>query len=183
MPGITLLRAEAHRAIFPTPFGPPCNNHQRHRQQTCERDALLEAGQENGFHLCEVVEHHWRDHEIVLAAVRRTGLALRAAAEEVQRDRDIVLAAVEDDPHAFLDGTFAPEVKEAVYILKIAMLSGRSTVLVSKGHDFLDSMVERCCRRLGMNVSGTETLLCGTEAVLDGAEVRDWPGGCGREGR
>eukprot|EP00971_Amphidinium_carterae_P168561 3339740-Amphidinium_carterae.1 len=107
-------------------------------------DILLAAVQVNGLALRHAAEECKRDREIVLAAVQQTGHALQYAAAECKADRAIVLAAVQSTPtwalyHAspelLLDSTFAPETKEDWYILKIFMLPGRSTAVLSGGHN------------------------------------------------
>eukprot|EP00971_Amphidinium_carterae_P228644 4535178-Amphidinium_carterae.1 len=58
------------------------------------------------------------------------------------------------------------------------MLSGRYTVVVASRYHGEGALgiVPRCCSRLGITRSGTETLLHGTEIVPAKARVRDWPG-------
>eukprot|EP00971_Amphidinium_carterae_P238149 4727922-Amphidinium_carterae.1 len=106
------------------------------------------------------VSNHLKcDREIVWAAVEKEARVLKFAADEL-----------------LLDSTFAPEAKNGYYIVKISLLSGRSTCLVAAGYDNADSIVGACCRRLGRGRSGTEALIYGTEVVPDGALVQDWPG-------
>eukprot|EP00971_Amphidinium_carterae_P156647 3105193-Amphidinium_carterae.1 len=56
------------------------------------------------------------------------------------------------------------------------MLSGRSTVVMSTAFHNVEQIVERCCRRLGMDRSGNEKLVHGTEVVPARASMENWPG-------
>eukprot|EP00971_Amphidinium_carterae_P048353 952856-Amphidinium_carterae.1 len=75
-----------------------------------------------------------REREQHLANVKRDG-RLEWVPVRYRADREIVLAAVQQDPYALRyaaeelqqDGTFAPEAKQRWNILKVSMLSGRST--------------------------------------------------------
>jgi len=117
--------------------------------------------------------------------VKQDGLALELAAEESKADRQIVLAAEQQNPRSIrhaadellLDSTFAPEVKEWWYILKVSMLSGRTTAVMARDGDKAEEIVRECCKRLQIQRSGTTALLHGTEVLPDEAVVRfDWPG-------
>eukprot|EP00971_Amphidinium_carterae_P221643 4399697-Amphidinium_carterae.1 len=107
---------------------------------------------------------------MVLTAVQENGHALQYAADCYRGDPEIVLAAVETNIFAFnhaseellLDSSFAPEAKEACYILKISMLSGSHTYVVSAGHQRADFWAG-CCKRLDIEGTGAEALLHGIE--------------------
>eukprot|EP00971_Amphidinium_carterae_P259014 5140343-Amphidinium_carterae.1 len=138
-----------------------------------DRTIVLAAVKRNGWSLqCAAVECK-ADHEIVLAAVQQNGYALYFAAKECQADREIGMAAVEAEPLAvqfasdelLLDSTFAPEAKQHWYILKVSLLSGRSTVVLGEVCDSVEDIVGRCCGRLEMDRRGTQKLVHGTEVV------------------
>eukprot|EP00971_Amphidinium_carterae_P143327 2839631-Amphidinium_carterae.1 len=142
--------------------------------EECKADGavVLAAVQQDGYALKYAAEECKRDREIVLAAVQNKGCALYHAAEACKADREIVLVAVQQNPDAIrhavdellLDSTFASEEKQSWYILKVSLLSGRSTVVMSSlfGRDSAAVVVSDCCRRLGMDRSGNETLIHGT---------------------
>eukprot|EP00971_Amphidinium_carterae_P270136 5359574-Amphidinium_carterae.1 len=56
------------------------------------------------------------------------------------------------------------------------MLSGRYTVVCADDDESAEDIVEECCGRLGMERSGKEALVHGTEVLPAGAHVRSWPG-------
>eukprot|EP00971_Amphidinium_carterae_P139898 2771696-Amphidinium_carterae.1 len=138
-----------------------------------DRKIVLAAVQQNGDALYLAAEECKADREIVLAAVKQHGDALYLAAEECKADREIVLAAMQQNGYCLLyaadelllDSTFAPKAKRCRYILKVSMLSGRSTATVSLGHDFAEDIIRQCRARLGFGRSGTEALVQGTEVV------------------
>eukprot|EP00971_Amphidinium_carterae_P067457 1335825-Amphidinium_carterae.1 len=80
------------------------------------------------------------DRDIVLAAVQSYGPILRCAAEALRADREVVLAAVQQHEGAIEyaadclleDPTFATTAKSKFYLLKLTMLSGRSTVVATR---------------------------------------------------
>eukprot|EP00971_Amphidinium_carterae_P288034 5717868-Amphidinium_carterae.1 len=56
------------------------------------------------------------------------------------------------------------------------MLSGRSTVVMSRGDDDAEDNALRCCSRLQIQKTATAALLHGTEVLPARAQVRSWPG-------
>eukprot|EP00971_Amphidinium_carterae_P290644 5771641-Amphidinium_carterae.1 len=56
------------------------------------------------------------------------------------------------------------------------MLSGRSTVVCAYDSENSEQIVDQCCSLLGMERSGKEALIQGTEVVPATAWVRSWPG-------
>eukprot|EP00971_Amphidinium_carterae_P126993 2515983-Amphidinium_carterae.1 len=50
-------------------------------------------------------------------------------------------------------------------MLKISMLSGRCSVLAAFGCEGAQTIVGRCCRRLGIHESGIESHVQGAEVV------------------
>eukprot|EP00971_Amphidinium_carterae_P291073 5779919-Amphidinium_carterae.1 len=106
------------------------------------------------------------DREIVPAAVGQNGLALKFAAEERTTDQ------------LLLDSTFVPEVKRNWWILKVSMLSCRSTVVLARSHNRHSSLdlVLRCYYPLGFQCSGRESLVHGAEVVPATGRMEDWPG-------
>eukprot|EP00971_Amphidinium_carterae_P080205 1587197-Amphidinium_carterae.1 len=56
------------------------------------------------------------------------------------------------------------------------MLSGRYTIVLANVIDRFERIIRECCRRLGMNCSGTESLIYGTEVVPSTVSVFHWPG-------
>eukprot|EP00971_Amphidinium_carterae_P074136 1465199-Amphidinium_carterae.1 len=159
-----------------------------------DREIVLAAVKQNGNALEYAAEECKADREIVLAAVQGSGplsgWALRYATEECQADHEIVLAAVQQDPDAIewasdgllLDSTFAPDAKSSWYILKVYVLSGRSTVVCACDEDEVrdgqdaEMIVERCCMRLMIFRTGNEKLVHGAEVVPETAIVGSWPG-------
>jgi len=91
----------------------------------------------------------------------------------MSREHDALQYAADE---LLLDSTFAAEIKRRWYILKISMLSGRSTTVMSRGDVDAEDVVEKYCRRLGIRRSGMETLIHGTEVVPPTVNVEDWPG-------
>eukprot|EP00971_Amphidinium_carterae_P134211 2659279-Amphidinium_carterae.1 len=119
------------------------------------------------------------------------GYALEYATEVVRGDREVVLAAVQRSPGAlehaadFLleDASFATVAKRQFYLIKLTMLSGRSTVVA------LASLMATICdedakgvlakgrRRLGLADHGaTLELWHGSERVPADVRVADLPG-------
>eukprot|EP00971_Amphidinium_carterae_P228289 4528215-Amphidinium_carterae.1 len=149
-----------------------------------DREIVLAAVQQIGYALAYAADEYKADREIVMAAVQRTGDALYFAAKECKADRELAVAAVEAQPLAIehvsgellLDSTFASEAKRDRYILKVSMLSGRSTAVTSGGDDRAEAIVRECCRHLEMQGRGTTALLHGAEVVPATAEVKNWPG-------
>eukprot|EP00971_Amphidinium_carterae_P009271 183031-Amphidinium_carterae.1 len=149
-----------------------------------DRAIVLAAVKQDGAALRHAAEECKADREIVLAAVKQNGEALQCAAEQCKADHHVVWTAVEEHPGAIqhaaeellLDSTFAIEEKEDWYILKVSMLSGRSTAVLAEDGNSSEDIVEECCSRLGMDRGGTEKLVHGTEVVAATAKVESWPG-------
>mmetsp|Transcript_32907 Transcript_32907/g.60214 ORF Transcript_32907/g.60214 Transcript_32907/m.60214 type:complete len:203 (+) Transcript_32907:50-658(+) len=150
------------------------------------REIVLAAVQADGRALAFAADSCKSDRQIVLAAVKRTGSALQFAAASCKREPAIVQAAVEQDVDAFdfaaeellLDRSFAADVKQRCFILKVCLMSGRHTYVVSRTELFhtAEGIVNCCCKYLGLDVKGTEALVCGTRVVPPNTTVRDWPG-------
>eukprot|EP00971_Amphidinium_carterae_P153086 3034528-Amphidinium_carterae.1 len=105
--------------------------------EASDHEAVLTAVQANGCAIQFAAETLKGDREIVLAAVRQNGYALKYAAQVFWSDREVVQAAVQQDTDALEDAadvlledpSFATEAKGEFRLLKLTMLSGRSTVL------------------------------------------------------
>eukprot|EP00971_Amphidinium_carterae_P237128 4706302-Amphidinium_carterae.2 len=150
-------------------------------------DIVLEAVQQSGCALDYATESYQGDREIVLAAVQNTWTALELADESFCSDREIVLLAAQQDFSALElaadelleDSTFAPEQKTNYFILKIIMLSGRYTLVVSEGdtHHTLWDILDKACERLEILASrrGMQ-LFYGSETVPSRLPVAEWPG-------
>eukprot|EP00971_Amphidinium_carterae_P061571 1218979-Amphidinium_carterae.1 len=89
-----------------------------------------------------------------MAAVQQNGHAVHFAAKECKAHRELMLAAVEAKPLAIqfvsdelmLDSTFAPEAKqERGYILKLSLLSGRSTAITAQPGNSAEEILRSCC--------------------------------------
>eukprot|EP00971_Amphidinium_carterae_P182463 3621146-Amphidinium_carterae.1 len=76
------------------------------------------------------------------------------------------------------DSSFAAEVKSEhhIFILKITMLSGRSTVVAPAEGFNLTAVLEWACSKLDIEYTGKEVLLHGSECVPPHARVQFWPG-------
>eukprot|EP00971_Amphidinium_carterae_P223650 4437662-Amphidinium_carterae.1 len=127
------------------------------------------------------------DREIVLAAVQNCGVALQYAMDSFRADREVVQAAAQQSARALHwaademleDPTFATEAKREFYLLKITLLSGRSTVVAAEDYDEVEHVLHRCREKLGLVDDGAtmEFWHCSGENVPDdGTVVRDWPG-------
>eukprot|EP00971_Amphidinium_carterae_P250940 4981585-Amphidinium_carterae.1 len=147
---------------------------------------VLTAVKKNGFALEYATEALRADREVVLLAVRRNGLALKYAAEALRADPEVVQAAVQENELALPfaadclleDPTFATEAKrDFFYVLKLTMLSGRSTVVAAESYWQVENVLAECRRRLGLSDDGaTIELLHGSERVPDYEAVGGWPG-------
>eukprot|EP00971_Amphidinium_carterae_P047365 933198-Amphidinium_carterae.1 len=126
------------------------------------------------------------DRAVVLAAVQQSGSALMYATEALRADRDVVLAAMQQSASAIRfaademleDPTFATEAKTRHYLLKVTMLSGRSTV-VAAGYELAYGVLVRCRERLGLADDGSTLELwhsSGERVPDDYTEVRHFPG-------
>eukprot|EP00971_Amphidinium_carterae_P337570 6474444-Amphidinium_carterae.1 len=128
-----------------------------------DREIVLAAVQEDGIALQYATEALRGDHKIVLAAVQKYARALRYATEALRADRDVVLTAVQQDEGALRfvadvlleDPTFATEAKEEFHLLKLIMLSGRSTVVVAGDDEDVEDVLILCRWRLGRADDGT----------------------------
>eukprot|EP00971_Amphidinium_carterae_P280022 5558634-Amphidinium_carterae.1 len=128
------------------------------------------------------------DREIVLAAVRVDGYALQYATEALRGDREVVLAAVQQKERALEwtaddlleDPTFATDAKRRFRLLKLTMLSGRSTVVVAGDDWNIMYVLTRCRERLGLASDVPRTTMAlwhGSDWVpVDGTEFQFWPG-------
>mmetsp|Transcript_63244 Transcript_63244/g.117673 ORF Transcript_63244/g.117673 Transcript_63244/m.117673 type:complete len:184 (+) Transcript_63244:92-643(+) len=122
-------------------------------------DIVLAAVKQHGLCLQHAADSCRSNREIVMAAVQRHGWALRYAADSCRSDREIVLKAVHQIGDALLfaadglleDASFAPEAKMERFLLKITMLSGRSTLVAThrRWANDLEAVLQRCCARLG----------------------------------
>eukprot|EP00971_Amphidinium_carterae_P251486 4992025-Amphidinium_carterae.1 len=76
------------------------------------------------------------------------------------------------------DPTFATEAKRLRHLLKVAMLSGRSTVVAALGCEDVEDVLNWCRMRLGLADDSTTTmeLWHGSDRVRDGHGVWNWPG-------
>eukprot|EP00971_Amphidinium_carterae_P037856 744392-Amphidinium_carterae.1 len=149
-----------------------------------DHEVVLTAVQREGRALQFVAEALKGDREIVLAAVRQAGWALKYATEALRTDREIVLAAVQQDAAALLfaadafleDPSFATEAKRQFHLLKVTMLSGRSTVVAAWLWN-VPTVLQVCRRRLGLADDGTTMeLWYGAAKVPSEMHVRNWPG-------
>eukprot|EP00971_Amphidinium_carterae_P109745 2174031-Amphidinium_carterae.1 len=152
-----------------------------------DRDVVLAAVQKNGYALQYATEALRDDREVVLAAVQENGWALQYATETLKSDSEVVLAAVQQhkDP-AFRfaadcllqDPTFATEAKRRFHLLKLTMLSGRSTVVAAAGYWKVGGVLVTCQERLGLTCKGTTMELWhGSEKLpADNTDVEHWPG-------
>eukprot|EP00971_Amphidinium_carterae_P294251 5842367-Amphidinium_carterae.1 len=162
-----------------------------------DREIVLAAVQQNGYALKhateamrgegEATEALRADREIVLSAVQKNGYTLQYATEALRADREVVQAAVQQNEYTLRyaadalleDPTFATKAKEEFHLLKLTMLSGRSTVVAAKDDENVDYVLDQARERLGLPDDGArmELLRCSGERVpADGTEVEDWPG-------
>eukprot|EP00971_Amphidinium_carterae_P349467 6491033-Amphidinium_carterae.1 len=151
-----------------------------------DREIVLAAVQQNGDALQYATEALRGDREVVHAAVQCRWAALQHATETLKSHRDVVLTALQRDARALQfaaddlleDPTFATAVKRTLHLLKLTMLSGRSTVVVAGGCGTVAGVLRACRRKLGLPDDGsTLELWHGSERVPDDdTEVRDWPG-------
>eukprot|EP00971_Amphidinium_carterae_P305741 6076190-Amphidinium_carterae.1 len=152
-----------------------------------DREFVLTAVQKNARALEYATEALKADREVVLAAVQKNGLSLRYATEAIMGDREIVLAAVQQEEIALHwvaddlleDRTFATEAKRQFHLLKLTMLSGRSTVVAASPYSNVKlwNVLSFCRERLGLACDGTTMELWhGPERVPSDVRVRCWPG-------
>eukprot|EP00971_Amphidinium_carterae_P120956 2396110-Amphidinium_carterae.1 len=101
-------------------------------------------------------------------------MALKHAADSLKADRDVVLAAVQQDSDALPyaadylleDPSFATEAKREFHLLKVTMLSGRSTVVAVLGLWNVKRVLDECRRRLGLADDGATMELWHTATAL-----------------
>eukprot|EP00971_Amphidinium_carterae_P345370 6486292-Amphidinium_carterae.1 len=137
-----------------------------------DHEVVLTAVQRKGWALEFAAEALKGDREIVLAAVQQNGFALRNATEALRADRGVVLAAVQQDADALRfaadclieDASFAMEAKRRFFLLKLTLLSGRSTVVAAWAFWKVENVLRRCRNRLGLSDEGT------TMELLHGSE-------------
>jgi len=151
-----------------------------------DREIVLAAVRLDGLALRHSGESCRRDREIVLAAVKHQGLALAHAADIFKSDRQIVAIAVETSPWALAvvtdelleDESFVVEAKQQCTLVKITLLSGRSTVVATyRERDCATKyIIRRSCKRLGLNYTGNEQLYLGSERLHPLMSVHHWPG-------
>eukprot|EP00971_Amphidinium_carterae_P126479 2505663-Amphidinium_carterae.1 len=154
-----------------------------------DREIVLRAVSQDAYALPCAAEGLKGDHEIVLAAVSQKGDVLQYATEELKSDPEIVLAAISGSADSFKfagenllqDEAFAVETRLCYYLFKIIALSGRSCTVALDTVDLDDYSIKQrllraACDKLGMQRTGTETLLYGMDRVPDRTPVRDWPG-------
>eukprot|EP00971_Amphidinium_carterae_P174334 3455838-Amphidinium_carterae.1 len=126
------------------------------------------------------------DRGVVIAAVQENWNALQYASEALRADREVVRTALQQAADALRfaadelleDASFATEAKRNFHLLKLAMLSGRSTFVVA-GNDWnVQSVLRRCQWRLKLDSRiATMELWHGQDRVPDdGTRLRDWPG-------
>eukprot|EP00971_Amphidinium_carterae_P119864 2374055-Amphidinium_carterae.1 len=145
-----------------------------------DREVVQAAAQQNGHALKLASEALRADREIVLIAVRKKGMALQHTTEALKADREVAQAAVQHDNGALQyaadclleERTFATEAKRQFYLLKLTMLSGRSTVVAASGYTNVGSVLDVCRERLGLADNGATLELChGSNWVpVDGTE-------------
>mmetsp|Transcript_50934 Transcript_50934/g.114584 ORF Transcript_50934/g.114584 Transcript_50934/m.114584 type:complete len:189 (+) Transcript_50934:55-621(+) len=159
----------------------------------CNRETALGIVRKDGRALQWMGSSLQSDQEIVLAAVLQYGRSLEHAGAICKSDRNIVQAALNEDSWALqyaadellADDSFAIETKSSHFILKVSMLSGRSCYSCVKTLQAMTepaaSIIRRCCERLGLEFSGREVLVHGSDVVPIAAPLLDWPGlnGCG----
>eukprot|EP00971_Amphidinium_carterae_P062746 1242036-Amphidinium_carterae.1 len=69
------------------------------------------------------------------------------------------------------------EAKKQFHLLKLTMLSGRSTVVAAVDFNSVRYVLYECCERLGLSNDGaTMELWHGSDRVPDGAFLPDWLG-------
>eukprot|EP00971_Amphidinium_carterae_P301780 5995646-Amphidinium_carterae.1 len=102
-------------------------------------------------------------------------------------DREVIQAAVQEDARALLwaademleDPSFATEAKKECHLLKLTMLSGRSTVVAVLPVWDIKIVLYECRRRLGLAEDGTTMELWHCSGMVpndNNTEVSDWPG-------
>eukprot|EP00971_Amphidinium_carterae_P301185 5983769-Amphidinium_carterae.1 len=172
-----------------------------------DRDVVLTAVSTYGRALQFAAEALKGDRAIVLAAVQHYGDALEYATEALRADGEIVLTAVQKDGWALKyttqvqqnsnallftasclleDPTFATEAKEVFFLLRLTMLSGRSTVVAAGPayqHEWyyenwhVDVVLAKCRTNLGLTDDGaTMELWHGSDIVPEETPVEHWPG-------
>jgi len=155
-----------------------------------DREIVLTAVQKDGVALKYATEALKSDRDVVLTAVQQDGDALEHATEALRADPEVVEAAMQksEGPLRFAADCLLEDANFAIaaakrhpfgchHLLKLTMVSGRSTVVVANHGDRVGSVLAACRRRLGLPDDGARMeLLHGLESVPDGVMVRDWPG-------
>eukprot|EP00971_Amphidinium_carterae_P161758 3206637-Amphidinium_carterae.1 len=154
-----------------------------------DHEIALTAVQQDAFALEYVGEVCKANRDIVLAAVKLDGNSLEYATDQCKADREIVDMALQESIYALayahesllLDPTFAPEVKEHWFILKIRLMSGRYTILLAHVDDSMAassyrSVMQAACERLQLVYGGNEILLHNNEEVPPTSVLAKWPG-------
>mmetsp|Transcript_49190 Transcript_49190/g.90737 ORF Transcript_49190/g.90737 Transcript_49190/m.90737 type:complete len:174 (-) Transcript_49190:104-625(-) len=155
------------------------------------REDVLIAVRQDGRALQHAPECCRSDPEIVLAAMQQNGQPLQWAAESCRSDREIAQTAVQN---SFLglaiqwvadelveDASFAADVKQHCYILKVTLLSGRHTYCFMRRDVLsfvtpLEDVLRDCCQKLGLEYRNTMRLLHGSEEVPADVKIHQWPG-------
>jgi len=157
-------------------------------ERTRDREVVLVAVSQDGCALRYAAAELRGDRGVVLAAVSQAGHALEYAAEELTGDSEIVSSAVAKTAFAYRfaadkliqDASFAAHARRMLLIFKITLLSGRSCYVTrSPGlrlGDNRECLLRQSCKRLGMERTGNEELLHGTDFVPADEDVENWPG-------
>eukprot|EP00971_Amphidinium_carterae_P274563 5448202-Amphidinium_carterae.1 len=127
-----------------------------------DHGVVLAAVQCHGQSLTFAAEALKGDPELVRAAVQQNGYALQYATEALKADREVVLAAVQKNLNTLLfavddlleDPSFVTETKRNFHLLKLTLLSGRSTVVAATGYERVEHVLKRCHERLGLADDG-----------------------------
>mmetsp|Transcript_55074 Transcript_55074/g.101956 ORF Transcript_55074/g.101956 Transcript_55074/m.101956 type:complete len:237 (-) Transcript_55074:20-730(-) len=159
------------------------------------------AVKKNGLALAFASEEARGDREVVETALTEDFRALQHAAASLRGHPDIVMAAVARnfraleyaDDSLLQDQTFAVEARKRFYWFKVVALSGNSCFIAIEPPDTSDydddydadyddqreTLLDKCCRRLGIVRCGSQALLFGSELVSSSssyAEIVSWPG-------
>jgi len=158
-----------------------------------DREIVLRAVSQDWRGLPFSSEECRDDGEIIRAAVSQCGESLRWASSRLCSDEEIVKLAVSNDGGA-LD--YASEALQSsgnvlscidhrkVHVLRVALLSGRSCVVVMQkdhsGQRDKAKVLRRCARKLGLSFDQRalgELWLAGTASPVPAqAAISDWPG-------
>mmetsp|Transcript_63025 Transcript_63025/g.117221 ORF Transcript_63025/g.117221 Transcript_63025/m.117221 type:complete len:224 (-) Transcript_63025:34-705(-) len=154
-----------------------------------DREIVCRAVKQNANALLCAADELKGDRDIVLEAVSQKGDVLQYAAEELKADPEIVLAAISHSMDSLKfaadslleDEAFAVEARTRHYFFKVLALSGRSCIVAMDAVDFDDygmkpRLLRATCDKLGLQRTGSEVLLYGTDSVPERTRVCDWPG-------